>query len=608
MGVIKDIHTTPLQKLVLFVIFMFMGIVSWSQDRVIENIDGQDCFVHLVEKGHTLYSLSKLYDVSLEQIEAYNPQIKQGLKLGDTLYIPVPDSYNEEKWTNPIRIEDGRMIHRVMKKETLYGISKKYGVDINDLLAENPGIELGLDVGKELKIPQAIPNESVALPSTEPDPRDSLETHVVSPGETLYSISKSHGYRVEELIELNPGAELGLSIGQLLYLPEFKPTFQSNQTVETFEIQWDDTLLVKDTYVIKVLLPFSLGVEEPDKKQQRLRDISMSFYRGCMMALDSLQERGAHFNVEILDCAGDSQIDSYIKERRLKDADVIIGPLQKNNVTKVAKYTAVRGIHLVCPTLTKNSILLSSPNLSKVQSSEASHMKELAAYIANEHKGENIILINSKDVNDARKVQLFKKYYREYMGASADSGAFAMKEIEASSKFVGDLEKHLAMARRNILVVPAGKNSKSMIANLQTKLQLVDIEKHQTIIYGTEDWFRFEFLEPSFKNNVSLRLPTSTFVDYSDADCINFVKQFRGRYATDPTDYGFLGYDVALFYGQGLVQYGKNFPNKFNNVNQHGMLHLSPKFSKSGFESGFENESATIISYENEQITVLNAK
>ena len=608
MGVIKDIHTTLLHKLVLFVIFMFLGTVSWSQDRVIENVDGQDCFVHLVEKGHTLYSLSKLYNVSLEQIEAFNPQIKEGLKLGNTLYIPVPDTYNEENWTNPIRIEDGRMIHRVMKKETLYGISKKYGVDINDLLAENPGIELGLDVGEELKIPQAIPNESIALPSNEPDPRDSLETHIVSPGETLYSISKSFGYRVEELIKLNPGAELGLIIGQVLYLPEFNPTFQSTKVAETFEVEWADTLFVKDFYVIKILLPFSLGVEEPDKKQQRLRDISMSFYRGCMMALDSLQDRGAHFTVEILDCAGDSQVDEYIKARRLKDADLIIGPLQKNNVTKVAKYTAVRGIHLVCPTLTKNSILLSSPNLSKVQSSEASHMKELASYIAQEHKGENIILINSKDVNDARKVQLFKKYYRKYMGPSADSSAFAMKELEASSKFVGDLEKHLAMARRNILVVPAGKNSKSMIANLQTKLQLVDIEQHQTIIYGTEDWFKFEFLEPSFKNNVSLRLPTSTFVDYTDSDCINFVKQFRRRYATDPTDYGFLGYDVALFYGQGLIQYGKNFPNKFDMVNQHGMLHLSPKFSKSGLESGFENESATIISHENQQITVLNAK
>ncbi|MEO0403602.1 MAG: LysM peptidoglycan-binding domain-containing protein [Bacteroidota bacterium] len=587
--------------LLLAIGLVLLSLNGSAQDRIIEERDGQQFFVHKVEAGHTLYSLSKLYDVSIEEIEKHNTGAMQGLQLGQTLYIPVPGSYNSDSWTNPIRIENGFMIHRVMKKETLYGISKQYEVDINDLLAENPGIELGLDVGEELKIPQSIPVESVAIEESEQG-----RVHVVEQGETLYSLSKFYGYRVDELIDLNPGIENGLSIGQTIKLPEEQAEFTAVQEeVEMFEVTMKDTMLVKDAYSVKILLPFNLGVEEPSTKVQRLREISMSFYRGAVMALDSLEKRGARLEVEVLDAATEAQIDDLIDNGSLKGADIIIGPLQKSGIAKVAKYSSTRGIHVVCPTLSKNSILLTSPNLSKVKSSEASHMKALAQYVAKNHKGENIILINSKELTDARKIQLFKKYYNESMSSELDSGMFSIQEIEASSKFVGKLEEKMSLSRRNIIVVPAGKNSRSMIANLQTKLQMMDLEKFQTVLYGTEDWFDFDFLDASFKNEVKLRLPSSGYVDYQEEENVVFVRAFQQKYATDPTDFGFLGYDIMTYYGQGLMQFGLNFPNRFNFIDQTNLLYLHPAFYKTGFESGYENEGSDILTHEDFEITVL---
>ena len=591
-----------------FVLFMLTSMSVLGQDRIIENRDGEDFFVHRVEQGHTLYSLSKLYNVSIEDITKNNVGSAKGLDLGQTLYIPVPRDYNSSKWTNPIRIEDGVMIHRVMKRETLYGIGKLYGADINDMLAENPGIEMGLKEGVELRIPKPIEVESVAVDIPKPDV-DESQMHRVSAGETLYSIAKNNQCTVEALIELNPGVEKGLALDQLIYLPEIDEEYSFNPSgKELFEVTFRDTSFVKKSYQVAVILPFFLNKSDEDLsyKEQRLRDISMSFYRGASLAMDTLELRGAHLSIEVFDCGPEGSLDQILKNKSIASTDVIIGPLQKADITKVAEYSSRNGIHVVCPTLSKNSILLSSSNLSKVKASEASHMKTLAEYVAQHHRGENVILINSKELDDARKVQLFKKHYNEALGLLNDSSALGLVEFEASSKFVGDLDPILSKARRNVLIVPAGRQSMSMVANLQTKLQLIDKEAFQMVIYGTEDWFEFDFLDPSFKNDVALRLPCSTYVDYTDDRNKIFVKLFRTRYATDPTDYGFLGYDVMMYYGQALRQFGLNFPNRFDLVNTADLLHLSPSYSKTGFESGYENESAVILSHENFLITVLH--
>ena len=208
----------------LLLIFFLIAAISFGQDRVIEERNGESFFVHQVASGHTLYSLSKLYGVEVEDIVKHNKGADQGLSIGQTLYIPVPNSYRDDRWENPIRIENGFMIHRVQRKETLYSISKQYEVDMNDMLALNPGIELGLKEGVELRIPKQIEIESVAIDLPE-IPEDSLETHIVLAGETLYSISKLYGHRVDDIVALNPGAELGLDIGQVLRLPEVKEDF-----------------------------------------------------------------------------------------------------------------------------------------------------------------------------------------------------------------------------------------------------------------------------------------------------------------------------------------------------------------------------------------------
>jgi LysM repeat protein len=580
--------------------FVLPPVLSTAQDVVIEHKDSGDFFVHRVEKGHTLYSISKLYDVSIDVVTAANPEAGLGLSIGQTLYIPVPGSFKSDEFTNPIRIEKGEMVHRVLRKETLYGIAKKYDADMNSLLERNPKLNEGLSIGMEIYIPFNDVDQSVAV-QLKPEAADSLQKHTVEPGETLYSISKRFGFTITDILAVNNGLPEGLKAGGEICLPQKDEYFAIKTEPIQYTLTLRDTIFIKERYHVAILLPFILnapleGLE--GSKDQRLREIALSFYRGCRMALDTLEKRGANLEVHIYDVSNDTpELDALLASAEFKNIDLIIGPLQKKSLDKVAKFASVKGIHVVCPTLTKNNILLTSPNVSKVHSSEATQMKLMAQYVARHHSGENVILINSKEINDTRNVQLFKRHYNDALRSLPDSSNRALIELEASSRFVGDLNAKLSKARRNILVVPAGRESRSMIANLQTKLQLIDSEQFQIVIYGMSEWMDFDFLDIEFKNKVELRIPESSFVDFEDPKVLNFTAAFRKKYQTDPDKYAFLGYDVTLFYGQGLKQFGINFPNHFDHIATLGLMHVNFNYVKTGVETGYENEHVVLLKH-----------
>ena len=96
---------------------------------------------HHVQAGETLYQLSVKYGVSVESIQSANPALKEkGLQSNTVVLIPVVEHKDGIKGTNC------RLMHKVKKKETLWGIAKQYGLTVEDLLKANPDIE-----NKEIK-------------------------------------------------------------------------------------------------------------------------------------------------------------------------------------------------------------------------------------------------------------------------------------------------------------------------------------------------------------------------------------------------------------------------------------------------------------------------
>lgn len=132
---------------------------------------------HLVTPKQTLYSISKLYNVSMETICEMNPELKTGnlkigakLKLPNTHYNPnvVEEVKNTPKAEEPKMVENtqvNKVVHKVQPKETLYRISKQYGVSVRELQLLNPSIGSGLPVGYDLVV-----KKGADLPLSSPDP------------------------------------------------------------------------------------------------------------------------------------------------------------------------------------------------------------------------------------------------------------------------------------------------------------------------------------------------------------------------------------------------------------------------------------------------------
>lgn len=201
-------------RFVFVTIFTFFTSMVFSQ----ENLN------HTVQKGETLYSISKKYKVSVSQLETLNPEAKNGLAINSMLKISErKESENQE--------------HKVEPKETLYGLSKKYNISIEKLKKLNPTIESeGLKVGMILKLTSdyKLSNSgSVFVQNPKPKPLENEEQqevfHTVLPKETKYRISKKYKIKIAELERLNPQIKDGLEVGMQLVIK----TSQKNENQVT---------------------------------------------------------------------------------------------------------------------------------------------------------------------------------------------------------------------------------------------------------------------------------------------------------------------------------------------------------------------------------------
>lgn len=128
-------------------------------------IDRDSATEHTVEVGETLYSLSRKYGISVDEIKLTNGGLKKGLKVGQVVKIPSTktiDSTGSSLGTmvTPTRevaqentVSTGTITHKVEPKETLYSLSKKYNITVDEIKAQNPELEKhGLQIGQTLTI------------------------------------------------------------------------------------------------------------------------------------------------------------------------------------------------------------------------------------------------------------------------------------------------------------------------------------------------------------------------------------------------------------------------------------------------------------------------
>ncbi|WP_304518209.1 LysM peptidoglycan-binding domain-containing protein [Cecembia rubra] len=249
-------------------IVLCFGILVFSQVQAfgfhpldsigVERVGDKTFIIHQVDPGETLFGISRRYQSAINDILQVNDQLKEGLKAGQRIRIP---------YITKSAVPSGSRLHKVSPGETLFGISRQYGVKVDELMAWNQLKGNDISVGQALIIkgvpepepspaavqqttpaPVTVPvtasNEKatgnreraasareeakpkeepksavsqpiVSDPAARPLPGDWI-THTVAQGETLFSIAKAYDAKVDNLITWNSLSSNNLTIGQKL--------------------------------------------------------------------------------------------------------------------------------------------------------------------------------------------------------------------------------------------------------------------------------------------------------------------------------------------------------------------------------------------------------
>lgn len=209
--------------LMFFLIFFSLSVFAQlkSGDEVQATSNGEFFLIYTIKKGETIYSLSKEHNVSQQTLLAKNPHIADGLKAGMKIDVPVEIANDmlHRSFQNKVSCDAVFIAHETEKSETVYSLSKKFNVPINEFLKYNPQTESGIKEGEWV----LIPTTEVKTQETQSSKHKSIPTqkYTVVAGDTFYSISKRYDIAVDHLIELNEhlNSESQLKAGTQINVP-----------------------------------------------------------------------------------------------------------------------------------------------------------------------------------------------------------------------------------------------------------------------------------------------------------------------------------------------------------------------------------------------------
>ncbi len=218
-----------INKLIVMMVLSIMPLISLAENSLgydsigVSKVGTRMYIVHHVEQGETLYSLSKRYGVGVDDILKANPGMDKNLKIDMTIFVP----YKQQKAQVDTSKRSGVAFHVVKPSETLYSISRLYGVTVSDLKGWNNLKDNTLSPGMKL----AIGNST--LEKTAVTNNKNRDIHVVKQSETLFFISRKYGVGVEQIREWNHLKGNELRIGQeLIVSPSGGSAAVEKQSVE----------------------------------------------------------------------------------------------------------------------------------------------------------------------------------------------------------------------------------------------------------------------------------------------------------------------------------------------------------------------------------------
>jgi len=536
---------------IFFSIIFSLGALAQKMSDVTEVRNGKKYYVHTVQKGETVYGLTRIYKTSDEVIYRENPGSEQGIKVGQKLYIPFPAQGEPAKPPVVGTTPQKSVKHTVQKGETLYGIGKRYGISVDALVAANPKVEGGLRTGDVLIIPGSTQPETgtVETPAEkdeEPETPVVIQTPVKDPGN----------------IRVLSRAECAASPAR------------------------------KDEYNIAVLLP--LGFEAgPQSKHGR---IAMQFYAGIRLAIEKYEPRKATINWRFFSTGGkmdEASVKSITQKADFRLSDLVIGPLYTSEMAPVLQYAADNKIPVISPFSRGNDILENNPYVLKASLSEETYTASIARFLNQRYKNGKVILLNT----GLKKDSVFYQMLRDTLVLK-----YRFDSVTANRNLVylpkgGNVAAFIKKDVPNICVYPT--NKEITVNSFFSGLNKIG-KTNDFAVLGEESWFNFRNFDVEHFNNCKIHIPVVYKTFDWDSTHASFIRNFREKYNTEPEFYAFRAYETACLAIDLLEQYG-NATVPCLQYDEHKYL-ITPFRWRKLPGGGYENTGMGMMILENYEI------
>lgn len=301
---------------------------------------------HTIETGETLYRLTVKYNVSAKAICDANPGLSaENFRIGQVIRIP---STTEPQTMVPVETQSSTVVannnilgpvesrcrdmHKVKRKETVFSISREYGISEAELIAANPELkgENKIKKGTFLCIPY---------------PKAQTEQNIQSQA-----------------------------------IPTDSELFRENRKkTERFS-----------TIKAAVILPFLDGVSKSESSRM------VEYYEGLLMAVDSLKRTGTSIDLYTYNSGPESaSLNSILGKSEMKDMDIIFGPLYQQHIKPLAEFAKKQDTRLVIPFTSKDNTVFQNPTVYQINTPQSYLYSEVYDHFVRQFPNANVIFIEA---------------------------------------------------------------------------------------------------------------------------------------------------------------------------------------------------------------------
>lgn len=573
----------PIKRIFLLLLFISASYaISYAQEN-------QSYFLHTIEKGQNLYSISSMYNVTTADIARLNPGCEDKIYAGQTIKIPKVKASQK-----------GETFHTIQAGETLYKLTKLFNVTAKTICEANPGLSAeNFRIGQVIRIPleeektEAATQTPVEKPTIQgPVQSKCKEMHKVSRKETIFNVSREYGISEQELIAANPELKDGMKKGQLLCIPY--PTAAVLQPAQKEDIYAtppsDNELFRKSKESPKEISTIKAALLLPFQEDKRM----VEYYEGFLMAVDSLKRTGTSIDLYVYDCGKDNaSLNTILSKSEIKKMDVIFGPMHQQQIHPLSTFAQKNNIRLVVPFSPKGEEVFNNPIIYQINTPQSYLYSEVYEHFTRQFPNANVIFIESAST-DKEKAEFIKGLKQELK-----SKGVSMKSVNENAT-KETMKAALQSNKENIFIPTSGSNV-MLIKILPQLTMLVRETPEQSIhLFGYPEWQTYtrEHLETFFELDVYFY--SSFYTNTLFPAAVQFTNAYSKWYGKDLSskypNYAMLGFDTGFFFLKGLSRYGSELENNLSKMNITP-IQTGFKFDRVNNWGGFINKKVFFIRF-----------